>query len=479
MDSSSSTPAAAPRSRGVFCNRTLNLRSIKAVGYDMDYTLIDYVPEAWELRSYEHLRGDLVSQGWPLADVRFDADLVARGLVIDLELGNVVKANRFGYVKKVLHGTRPLDFDAQRETYSRTIVDLGQPRWVFLNTLFSLSEGSLYLQLVDLLDQGKLPVKFGYAELWRYLHARMDAAHMEGELKARIVAAPDKFVRADPETPLALMDQKAAGKKLMLITNSEWEYTQSMMSYAFDPHMPAGKKWRDLFDVVIIGASKPGFFLGRSPLFEVVSPDGLLRPAISGLREGGVFLGGSAAQVEKHLGLSGDEILYVGDHMWGDVHVSKSALRWRTALVLRELEREIVALDAFAETQRQLDLLMAEKEHLEARQSELRLQIQRKRQGYGPAPAQSIHKMDEESARVRALVTALDEKIGPMAQAAGEVGHRRWGPLMRAGNDKSHLARQMENYADVYTARVSNFLFCTPFSFLRSEKGSLPHDPSR
>ena len=45
----------APRERGIFCNRTLNLRSIRAIGYDMDYTLIHYVTEAWERRAYEHL----------------------------------------------------------------------------------------------------------------------------------------------------------------------------------------------------------------------------------------------------------------------------------------------------------------------------------------------------------------------------------------------------------------------------------------
>ena len=52
-----------------------------------------------------------------------------------------------------------------------------------------------------------------------------------------------------------------------------------------------------------------------------------------------------------------------------------------------------------------------------------------------------------------------------------------WGPLMRAGNDKSHLARQVERYADVYTSRVSNLLYATPFVYLRSPRGSLPHDP--
>jgi hypothetical protein len=49
-------PAGSPE-RGVYCSRTLNLRSIKAIGYDMDYTLIHYDVNAWEVtRSQPLLR---------------------------------------------------------------------------------------------------------------------------------------------------------------------------------------------------------------------------------------------------------------------------------------------------------------------------------------------------------------------------------------------------------------------------------------
>jgi hypothetical protein len=65
-----------------------------------------------------------------------------------------------------------------------------------------------------------------------------------------------------------------------------------------------------------------------------------------------------------------------------------------------------------------------------------------------------------------------------MAQRSGELTNRRWGLLLRAGNDKSHLARQVERYADIYTSRVSNLLAATPFVYLRSPRGSLPHDPA-
>jgi 5'-nucleotidase len=56
------------------------------------------------------------------------------------------------------------------------------------------------------------------------------------------------------------------------------------------------------------------------------------------------------------------------------------------------------------------------------------------------------------------------------------VSNAAWGLMLRAGNDKSLLTRQVERYADIYTSRVSNFLYQTPFAYLRSSRGSLPHD---
>src|SRR5688572_24056881 len=61
----------APRppapARGIYCNRTLNLRAIRAIGYDMDYTLVHYRVEVWERRAYEYLRDKLAALGWPVA----------------------------------------------------------------------------------------------------------------------------------------------------------------------------------------------------------------------------------------------------------------------------------------------------------------------------------------------------------------------------------------------------------------------------
>jgi 5'-nucleotidase len=467
------------RERGIFCNRTMNMRSIKAIGYDMDYTLIHYRTEEWERRAYEHLRARLVSRGYPVEALSFDPDLVIRGLIIDTEFGNLLKVNRFGYVKRALHGTTPLDFESQRRTYARTIVDLSEPRFVFLNTLFSLSEGCMYAQLVDLLEMGKLPSTMGYDAVYRLVKSALDEAHMEGHLKAEIIADPDRFVVLDPEAPLALLDQKRAGKKLLLITNSEWHYTEAMMRYAFDRFLPEGTTWRALFDVIIVQARKPEFFMQKSPLFEVVSDDGLLRPWIGPLKEGGRYLGGHASQVENSLGFSGDEILYVGDHIWGDVKVSKSVLRWRTVLILRELEEEVRATYASRTDEAKLQALMEEKEVLELVACQLRLASLRAKDGYGlPEEPLTTEQREARSQEVKQALAELDDRIAPLAKAAGEVSNPNWGLLLRTGNDKSHLARQIERSADIYTSRVSNFLWFTPYFYFRSRRGSLPHDPS-
>ena len=55
------------------------------------------------------------------------------------------------------------------------------------------------------------------------------------------------------------------------------------------------------------------------------------------LEAGGVYSGGRGAG-RGQPGAVRRRILYVGDHIFGDVHVTKSVLRWRTGLVLRELE---------------------------------------------------------------------------------------------------------------------------------------------
>jgi HAD superfamily 5'-nucleotidase-like hydrolase len=467
-----------PPGRQIYSNRTLNLRTIGAIGYDMDYTLVHYHADVWEQKVYDRLKEMFVGDGWPLESLEFEPSLVIRGLVIDTELGNIVKANRFGYVMRAAHGTRTMSFEEQRDAYRHTPVDLSEPRFIFLNTLFSLSASCLYAQMVDLYDQRELTDVHGYEDLFRHVSARLDMTHIEGSLKADIMADPEPYIVLDPQAPLALLDQLQAGKRLMLISNSEWTYAQKIMSYAYDRYLAPDRTWRDLFELVIVGARKPGFFSYNLPLFSIADEEaGLLQPVAGPIPRPGAYLGGDATKVEEYLGLSGAAILYVGDHIYADVKMSKSSLRWRTTLILRELEEELAAVEGFRDTEERLAAMMAEKVKLESAHSRARLALQRLQQGCGKQPGRSSKELEAEIMRLRSETLELDERIAPLARQAAELENPTWGALLRAGNDKSHLARQIEGSADVYTSRVSNFLYATPFAYLRSRRGTMPHDP--
>lgn len=96
------------------------------------------------------------------------------------------------------------------------------------------------LQLVQRLDQGLVPESLGvntYQGLWACVQKAMFQTHVESSLKQEIIQEPEKYVQLDPDVPAALLDMRESGKKLMLITNSDWKYTKSLMAFAYDRYV--------------------------------------------------------------------------------------------------------------------------------------------------------------------------------------------------------------------------------------------------
>jgi len=466
------TNTQTPFSRRIFANRTLNMRALRAIGYDMDYTLVHYDVKAWEALAFDFLKKRLLALGWPVQDADFTPDFGMRGLIIDTKLGNIVKANRFGYIKKALHGFEPLPFDMQKETYNRDFVDLGDSRWEFVNTFFSLSEISMFAHAVVAFDAHRFPTPMTYASIAQTIRCELDAAHLEGAMKCEIAKAPETYVMPDPDAGIALRDQQIAGKKTILITNSEWAFTDDIMRYSYEGCLPAGSSWTDLFDLIVVSSRKPNFFTQNAPIYRVITESGLLEPVNAIDEHSKIYHGGSAQHVEAYLGHSGDEILYVGDHVYSDVNVSKAVRRWRTCLISRELEEEIEALNEAHDDQATLDAYMHQKDALERSCVRLEMALARARSQGGAIPEGLQATWQEMRTRIRALET----KIAPYAIKQGQLFNPHWGLFMRTGNDKSLMARQIEQHADIYTSRVSNFLEATPYAFLRSTRGILPHD---
>lgn len=61
-----------------------------------------------------------------------------------------------------------------------------------------------------------------------------------------------------------------------------------------------------------------------------------------------MFQGGNYRHLNEILGLTaGEQVLYVGDHMYSDVLKSKKDLGWRTCLVVPEVAEELDLLQQF------------------------------------------------------------------------------------------------------------------------------------
>ncbi len=449
-----------PLNERVFVSRTLNMNAIRVVGFDMDYTLVLYHERKLEDLAFRGAADYLVrSKGYPesLLRVKFDPDRFVRGLVIDKKLGNLVKINRFGYIKTALHGDGFYSRDDVRRIYSNQIVQLTDPRFEMAHTMFSLSTCALFCALVE-----SAGPRDTYEDVYHDIDEALGFVHRQGYLKSRIVASPQEYVLLNPDYAKTLRMIKKFGKKLILATNSEWEFTREMMSYSYDRFMPKGQTWRDLFDLVIVSATKPEFFTERNRFFEVIPESGYLKNVQGKPEAGKIYQGGNASAVEELFGVERGQILYVGDHIYADVLQSKKSSKWRTMLVITELEEELRAAAAAQGDLDSIRKLMTEKEDLE-----LQIDAFRKSQVFSEALEGRGALPSEGESAIRSKIAKLDERLSETIRRYEHNFHPHWGELLWAGNDKSHFAVVLERYACTYTSKVSNLLHYSPVHYFR------------
>lgn len=91
----------------------------------------------------------------------------------------------------------------------------------------------------------------------------VDWVHYKGSLKEKTVENLEKYVVKDGKLPLLLSRMKEVGK-VFLATNSDYKYTDKIMTYLFDfPHGPkpgsSHRPWQSYFDLILVDARKPLF----------------------------------------------------------------------------------------------------------------------------------------------------------------------------------------------------------------------------
>jgi HAD superfamily 5'-nucleotidase-like hydrolase len=478
--------ADVSRQRRIYVNRNLRMDEIEQVGFDMDYTLAIYNQANLERLSIDcTLRKMVEKRGYPeeILSFNYDPAWAIRGLVVDRRMGNVFKADRYGHVGRVYHGSHLLDKERRYALYrGEQRIRLSSPRYAWIDTLFALPEAVMYMRLTDHLDGKVRP-----GRLWQDIRECIDEAHRDESMKTRIKADLGAYMVRDPELAPTLHKLRSSGKRLFLLTNSLWDYTQAVMCWLLDGALPAYPSWRSYFDVIVVGASKPAFFTERTPFQELDPQTGRkLREFRDGqLQRGKVYHGGNLPDFEKMVGVGGDKVLYIGDHIYGDMLRSKKSSNWRTAMIIQELEHEL-------EAQEKLAPRIGRLEELERRLPTLDSEI-----NYAQLVLKSLAKLEEngnggsvdrenlESAkrtakgnldRLRSELRQTLEEHGALKREIDRAFNAFWGALFKEGTENSRFGEQVEDYACVYTSRVSNFLAYSPLQYFRGPRDHMPHE---
>lgn len=478
-------PRQVPRARDIFVNRNLRMSRIEAVGFDMDYTLAIYHLRRLEQLSFDMTLARLVAVcGYPpvVGQIPYEHHFVMRGLAVDRLHGNLLKMDRFGYVGRAYHGLRPLRRERSHELYRHQRVHLKDPRFAWSDTLFALPEAWLYASIIELLES--LGQRVDYGRLYDDIREAIDTVHRDGSLKREVRKDLDRYIFQDPELGPTLHKLRSAGKRLFLLTNSLWDYTDVVMGYLLDGQVPEYPSWRNYFDYVVTGAAKPAFFSEQRPFLELDASGQVVGEATS-LERGKAYQGGNLAQLEQLTGHAGERVLYVGDHIYGDILRSKKTALWRTCMIVQELEDEISYTD---QRRAQIDRL-AEVELARARlddevnASKALLNALDRRLERGELEPRERAQLEEERRQEKAeldtLRWALKEatEVADVLEADLEEGFNPyWGLLFKEGSENSRFGEQVERYACLYTSRVSNFLYDSPLHYYRSPRDLMPHE---
>jgi 5'-nucleotidase len=474
-----------PRAREIFVNRNLRMDRIEAVGFDMDYTLAMYHLVRLETLAFRMTLARMIeSRGYPAAigALQYDPEFVIRGLVVDKLHGNIFKMDRHNHVGRCYHGRRPLPDDEIRRLYRNEKVHLSSPRFAWIDTLFALPEACLFGEVIELLEG--LGQQLDYTKLFDDIRFSIDTVHRDGSLKAEVKKDLGHYVLRDPELGPALHKLRSGGKKLFLLTNSLVDYTEAVMQFVLDGQLPEYPSWRNYFDAVITGAAKPAFFSEPRPLF-VVGPDGEKTGEATSLERGHAYEGGDLATFERLMGISGDRILYVGDHIYGDILRSKKSSLWRTCMVVEELERELAWLERNHEVLDELSRLEALRVRLDDEVAVHRsaLNVLDRRLERDAVTAEERAGIDAERKRQKQEMELLrrasrdaHERVAVLERGIEDGLNPYWGLTFKEGNENSRFGEQIEVYACVYTSRVSNFVFYSPMQYFRSPRAAMPHE---
>ncbi|KAM9585222.1 LOW QUALITY PROTEIN: 5'-nucleotidase domain-containing protein 4 [Trichechus inunguis] len=370
----------------IFVNHSLALEKIRCFSFDMDYTLVACKSLAYEALAFELLLECLVCIRYPheILCYTYDPGFPTRGLVFDAFYGNLLKVDTH---ENVLLGTYgfPLLSDSPLPRAkiwsfypSECIQRDDLQRFHILNTLFNLPatdrhlclrNQSLEVCLVDFFSSCSRYINCdtGYQQgsLFQDVTDAMSNVHESGCLKEKTLQDLEEYMKkggsralrwslpsgvdGDLHT-LALLKAFLAGLGPTCPERCESPSCWSIVTYLFDAGEAeaSAKPWRSCFDLMVVDTQKPFFAEGmmlrqvNTAMAGAADSRKLHVGTYTGPHQHrAIYCGGSSDVVCELLRVQGKDILYNGDHIFGNILKSKKRQGWRTCLVVLELSGEL------------------------------------------------------------------------------------------------------------------------------------------
>jgi HAD superfamily 5'-nucleotidase-like hydrolase len=453
------------RQRTVYANNYVNLQNIQVIGFDLDYTLVNYTNEVQRL-IYESAQEILIhSYGFPaqLKDCKYDPNFAIRGLSVDMSNGILCKLSHLQRVAlhATYHGKHPISVEAMEKLYgeSRHVPYNSLQRMRPLYDLFSIVEASLISDLIDYFEHRKRFHGESYdpAAVMEDIEAAVRDVHISGNMHSTIVQDLDKYVLPSPKLPELFTHLHNVGqKKLFLCTNSPYKYASRIMRHlmGIPAHDLQGSHlWRECFDVIICSASKPMFYNTKTS-FRQWNIDSCLPSStpVKSLEKGSVYIHGSCYALHKLTGWKGREVLYIGDNLRADLREARRWHGWHTGCVIHELTHEIDIQYS--------DEFMA----LYAYRSLIREFIH----DYQQVLSQEHHQASDTIKTVKdhvyddSLISSIEAILQDVNWMMSSLFNERFGSIFRTDGHPSLFAFAIKRYCDLYMNDVTNLIEYSP-----------------
>lgn len=453
----------------IFVNRTLNMRKIRSIGFDMDHTIVRYNIPQVEQTIYEKIMKKLVEKkNYPkeILNLSFNAHHIIRGLVIDTRYGNFLKLSRYRSIRTIYHGETQIDYTKRKEMYSNNYIHFGidQPDFCFIESHFQIAWASAFMKLIEFKKtNSSLPE---YKQIFLDIESFLNDVHSEkGGIKDCIMENPEKYIKLNPHIAPALEKFIQYGKILFLLTNSPPEYCFFLMNYTITPFLKKYSSWTDVFNIIITSADKPHFFHQKRD-FQKLENQTFKIQSHTKIPNSGLYQQGSAEGLTQALKIKEDEILFIGDQVYTDVVLLKQKCGWRTALVIEELEQERKTLKANKSLYNDIQKFMEKKIPMEIQVNEMISdQIENNHKKYKI----KIKSMMKE-------IENLDQQLADRIKKINQSFNPLWGELMREGFEESLFASQAERFACIYMSFLIDFLSTSPRTYFRAQKRPFPHE---